>query len=85
LQDSEVPTLVDYLFKTYGRVDPPAADGRKLVETSCAGCHDLATATKPKLTKAGWQELVGRMIGLGAKVDDAQIPTLVDYLTKTSE
>jgi cytochrome c5 len=82
LQDSEVTPLVDYLFKTYGRVELPEGDGRSILEASCAGCHDLTAATKSRLTKAGWQDLIGRMIGMGAKVDEAQISTLVDYLTK---
>jgi hypothetical protein len=38
--------------------------------------------TKGKLSKAAWQELIGRMIGMGAKVEDAQVPTLVEYLSK---
>jgi cytochrome c5 len=82
LQDSEVTPLVDFLFKTYGRVELPEGDGRKILETSCAGCHDLSVVTKEKLSRTAWQDLVGRMIGMGAKVDDAQVPTLLDYLNK---
>jgi hypothetical protein len=82
LQDSEVTPLVDYLFKTYGRLELPEGDGRNILEMSCTGCHDLSVVTKAKLSRAAWQDLVGRMIGMGAKVDDAQLPTLVDYLNK---
>ena len=82
LQDAEVTPLVDYLFKTYGRVDLPEGEGRKIMEASCTGCHDLSAATKSRLSKAGWQDLIGQMIGLGAKVDPAQVPTLADYLAK---
>jgi cytochrome c5 len=82
VQDSEVTPLVDYLFKTYGRVDLPEGEGRKILEATCVGCHDLTTATKSRLTKSGWQDLIGRMITQGAKVDTAQIPTLSDYLAK---
>jgi len=82
LQDSEVPLLVDYLYKTYGKPELPEGDGREVLESSCAGCHDLQTATKLRLTKSGWQELVARMVGLGATVSDAQTPKLVDYLSK---
>jgi len=82
LQDSEVTPLVDYLFKTFGRVELPEGDGRKILETSCAGCHDLSVVTKARQSRSAWQDLVGRMIGMGAKVDEAQVPTLVDYLDK---
>ena len=82
LKDDEVTPLVDYLFKTYGRDDPPAVDGKKLLETSCTGCHDLDTVSALKLTRAEWQEMIRRMIAKGAEVEDAQIPTLTDYLSK---
>jgi hypothetical protein len=82
LKDEEVTPLVDYLFKTYGKAEPPAVDGKKLLETSCSGCHDVETATSTKRTKSDWEETVGRMINKGASVDDAQFPTLVDYLSK---
>ena len=83
LKDDEVPPLVDYLFKTYGKVETPAVDGKKLLESSCSGCHDLSLVTGLKLSKAEWQDQVDRMIGKGAPVEDAQIPALVDYLFKT--
>jgi len=83
LKDEEVTPLVDYLFKTYGKVETPAVDAKKLLESTCTGCHDLDTATGNKRSKAEWEETVGRMIGKGAPVDDAQFPILVDYLSKT--
>jgi cytochrome c5 len=83
LKDDEVKPLVDYLFKTYGKVETPAVDGKKLLESSCSGCHDLSLVTGLKLSKSEWQDQVDRMIGKGAAVEDAQVPTLVDYLFKT--
>jgi len=82
LKDDEVTPLVDYLFKTYGRVDAPAVDAKKLLETSCTGCHDLDTVNTLNLPKSEWQEIVTRMIGKGAPVEDAQIPILTEYLSK---
>jgi len=81
VKDEEATLLVDYIFKTYGRVDPPA--GQKIFEESCAECHDLETTSNLKLRKADWQGLVNRMIGKGASVEEAQIPALVDYLAAT--
>ena len=82
VQDSEVPALVDYLFRTYGKTELPDGDGKKILESSCAGCHDLQVATKPRLTKSGWQDVVNRMVGMGAPLEQGQVPSLVDYLTK---
>ena len=82
LKDEEVTPLVDYLFKTYGKVEPPAVDGKKLLESSCTGCHDLEMAIGTKRTKSDWEDVISRMIARGASVEDAQVPTLVDYLSK---
>jgi cytochrome c5 len=82
LKDDEVTPLVDYLLKTYGRIDPPAVDGKKLLESSCTSCHDLDTVTTLNLAKSEWQDIVTRMIGKGAPVEDAQIPILTEYLSK---
>jgi cytochrome c5 len=82
VKDDEVTPLVDYLFKTYGRVDTPAVDGKKLLESSCTGCHDLDTVTTLNLAKSEWQDIVTRMIFKGAPVEDTQIPILTEYLSK---
>ena len=82
VQDSEVPALVDYLFRTYGKSELPEGEGRKILESSCVGCHDLSLVTQAKHSKSDWQDVVGRMIGNGAPVEATQVPTLVDYLSK---
>lgn len=83
LQDSDVTPLVDYLFKTYGKVETPAVDWKKLLESSCTGCHDLSTVSAAKYNKDDWQGVIERMMARGAEVDEAQIPSLADYLSKT--
>jgi cytochrome c5 len=74
VQDSEVPALVDYLFRTYGKSESAEGDGRKILESSCVSCHELSLVTQTKHSKSDWQDVVGRMIGMGAKVEDAQVP-----------
>lgn len=82
VQDSEAPVLIAYLFKTYGKSNLPDGIGRRQVEESCAGCHDLQTATKPRLTKRGWQDVVNRMVKLGTKLKRGEKPLLVEYLSR---
>jgi len=82
LQEDEVPVLVDYIFKMYGKKELPDGDGRKILEVSCTGCHDAQKATGLRLSRADWQNVISRMTGLGANLADNQIPTLVDYLSK---
>jgi len=82
VQDDEVPVLVDYIFKMYGRKELPEGEGKAILESSCTGCHDTQKATSLKLSRAGWQDIISKMMGLGAPLDDKQIPPLADYLAK---
>jgi len=82
VKDDELAALVDYLFKTYGKVETPPVDGKKIFEASCSWCHDLDLATNLRLSKVEWQEMIERMISKGADVEDAQVPTLVEYMSK---
>src|SRR6516164_8790722 len=62
----------------------PDGDGRKILESSCTGCHGLDQLDKFKGTYKSdqWRELVINMKAYGAPVADPQVNTLVDYLTK---
>jgi cytochrome c5 len=96
LDARQTTVLVDYLVKFYGPGGAPAAtpvaaaaaapaagDGKRLLESFCGGCHDLDLVSGRKGTRSEWQEIVDRMNGRGAGVPEADIPTLVDFLTKT--
>ena len=64
--------------------DLPAGEGRKILEDSCTSCHGLSALDKFKGTYKAkeWTDLVNNMKAYGASVSDAQVPVLVDYLTK---
>jgi cytochrome c5 len=85
--DAQVPVLVDYLAKNFGPKDSAAASsddaGKQILEMACSTCHGIDLVTRLNLDKNAWTDLVRNMIGNGAAVTDAQVPVLVDYLTKT--
>lgn len=96
LDARQTTLLLDYLVKTYGPGGAPAAapnaaaaaapaagDGKRILESFCGGCHDLDLVSGRKGTRSEWQEIVDRMNGRGAGVPERDVPTLVDYLTKT--
>src|SRR6059036_2290839 len=60
----------------------PEGDGKKIVEDVCAACHSIEPITKQNLDKEGWKDLVSKMQGYGATLDDRQVATVTDYLTK---
>ena len=57
--------------------------GLQETQTACLSCHSAAyVITQPPLTKDQWQAEVVKMRAVyAAKIADAVIPTIVDYLT----
>ena len=63
----------------------PEGEGKKIIETACTVCHDLKEVTKFQgyYARENWRDIVRTMMADGAQLKDAQVPVLVDYLTKT--
>jgi cytochrome c2 len=60
---------------------PPDPDkAEKTLNSSCTGCHDLRPIQTQALDAEGWTKVVKSMIDKGAKVNQDDIPLLVDYL-----
>jgi len=67
----------------------PAATGSdavaaNLVNTVCSSCHSLDRVNNKKGDKDEWTTTVTRMQGKGADLTDAQVPLVVEYLTKAA-
>jgi mono/diheme cytochrome c family protein len=61
----------------------PSGEGRVILETACAACHDWKDVTKFRGYKPDeWADLVNTMVQYGAKLDEAQSKTLIEYLVK---
>jgi len=56
--------------------------GERLLNASCADCHDLRPIETEAKDREGWNETVQNMLQRGATVADADIPVLVDYLAE---
>ncbi len=61
----------------------PEMAGQKLLETRCTVCHTLDRVKKKKLDRAGWEKIVARMKGHGAKVNDDEREAVIEYLAAT--
>ena len=60
----------------------------EVVQNNCTACHSadyINTQPRgPKFKKDFWQAEVTKMIKVyGAPIDDAEVPKIVEYLTKT--
>jgi len=60
----------------------PEGEGKKLVEERCAGCHSLKPVVSVKQSQGAWKELVVKMVGYGAQLDDKEVDVATAYLTK---
>jgi hypothetical protein len=60
----------------------PEGEGKKLLEERCAGCHSLKPVVSLKQGKGAWKELVVKMVGYGAQLDDKEVDVATEYLTK---
>jgi cytochrome c5 len=55
--------------------------GYDLVNSKCGHCH-FTGVKKAHATKEEWDKTVTKMIGKGAKLDEAEKATVVDFLVK---
>jgi len=56
--------------------------GEEIVNTACTTCHDTRAVDTQALDEAGWTKQVKTMIEKGAEVKAADVPVVVDYLTR---
>jgi thiosulfate/3-mercaptopyruvate sulfurtransferase len=57
-------------------------DPEKLLQSRCTVCHNLNRVYKEKEERAGWEKIIHRMIKRGAKLDETERMTLVEFLVK---
>jgi cytochrome c5 len=61
----------------------PEAPGRDVVQNNCFTCHSAGMIlTQPTLARGAWEAEVAKMRNVyKARVDDKDVPAIVDYLT----
>jgi mono/diheme cytochrome c family protein len=78
INNDQAPVLVEYLAANFG-------EGRKILDTTCTACHGLNEVKKFQgfYKREDWQDVVTTMVKYGADLKEPQVPTLVEYLTRT--
>ena len=56
--------------------------GERILNSACLTCHDNRPVDTQALDEAAWTKEVNAMIEKGADVKAADVPVLVDYLTR---
>jgi competence protein ComEA len=60
----------------------PDAPGKEQVVTVCGKCHEPQRVAALRLTREGWEEVVAKMVSLGAKASDDDLKQITDYLAE---
>lgn len=60
----------------------PPGPGKAVVGTVCSECHSLNNIRRQRLSRDEWSSEVSDMLDRGAKADDDQVGTILDYLTQ---
>jgi competence protein ComEA len=59
----------------------PEGAGKDVTVRVCGTCHPAARSAAVRLTRKGWQDTIAKMVSLGAKASDAELATVLDYLS----
>ena len=81
LQQMEGRTLTQEEITELAKTMPAGPD-RELTVRVCAACHEPQRAASVRLTREGWQDVVAKMVGLGAKGTDEEIAKVIEYLAE---
>ena len=58
----------------------PEGPARELTVKVCGQCHEPQRSASLRLTREGWEAVIAKMIGLGARATDAELEQITDYL-----
>jgi nitrous oxide reductase accessory protein NosL len=61
---------------------PGTLDGKALVEERCTECHDLGRVERAMKAEEEWKATVERMVGKGARLNEAEQEVVVQYLAE---
>lgn len=59
----------------------PDGPGKDITVRVCGTCHPSARGAAVRLTRAGWQNVIAKMVSLGAKGSDEELAAVLDYLS----
>jgi competence protein ComEA len=60
----------------------PDAPGKEATVRMCGTCHEAERSAAVRLTREGWQEVIAKMVALGAKGTDEEINEVLNYLAE---
>ena len=59
----------------------PPGEARDVTVRVCAPCHEPQRAASLRLTREGWEGVVAKMVGLGARASQEEVAQITAYLS----
>ena len=73
------PLFIALLFgvsaSAHSQTNLPEGAGREIVQSKCAGCHELGRVLRSGYSAQDWRTVVHMMNNVGAQVPDEQLPS----------
>jgi competence protein ComEA len=66
----------------HAQVQLPDAPGKDALIKVCGTCHEPQRSASVRLTPEGWQEVMTKMVSLGAKGTDDELAQILKYLVE---
>src|ERR1700722_17622322 len=77
-----IALLLGVSATAHSEINLPEGAGREIVQTKCAGCHELGRVLRSGYSAQDWRTVVHMMNNVGAQVPDERLPILVKYLAE---
>ena len=76
-----VAVLLAGAARAAGQDSFPDGPGKDVTVRVCGACHSPERSAAVRLTRGGWQAVIGKMVSLGAKGSDTDLAAVLDYLS----
>src|SRR5882762_4649284 len=76
-----VVALLAWAARAAGQDSFPDGPGKDVTVRVCGACHSPERSAAVRLTRGGWQDVIAKMVSLGAKGSDAELAAVLDYLS----
>ena len=77
-----ISALIAFAAPSVAAQELPDAPGKDVMVRICGACHEAQRSASVRLTREGWQEVIARMVSLGAKGTEEELAQVLEYLVK---
>jgi competence ComEA-like helix-hairpin-helix protein len=81
MRASVVVILLACAARAAGQDSFPDGPGKDITVRVCGACHSASRSAAVRLTRGGWQDVIAKMVSLGAKGSDTELAAVFDYLS----